>query len=241
MMIHWLLLRASSLPDEDDWLGPEERKVVARLKLPKRRSEWRLGRFVAKHALASLADIDSLDRIQIIAAEDGAPDAFIDGEPIDSSISISHREDAAACAIAPHTKVGCDLEAVEPRTSRFVNDFFTEGERAAVQRQPDAVRDRHIALTWSAKESALKVLRVGLRRDTRCVEVEIEDPETMETGWHLLSATVSPENRRLNGWWRHDEGVVLTVVCDEAPGERRPRPVEVQHRRKTERSRGKSQ
>jgi 4'-phosphopantetheinyl transferase len=234
MTIHWLLLRASSLPDEDDWLGLEERKVLTELKLPKRRSEWRLGRFVAKHALASFAGIDRLDRIQIIAAEDGAPEGFIDGKPIDSSISITHREDAAACAIAPNTKVGCDLEAVEPRTSRFVNDFFTERERAAMPEKPDAVRDRHIALTWSAKESALKVLRVGLRRDTRCVEVEIRDPETMEAGWHALSATLSPENRCLNGWWRHDEGVVLTVVCDETPdAPHQPRALEALHRMKT--------
>ena len=214
MTTRWLLLRAPSLPDGDDWLGPEEQKVLAGLKFPKRRSEWRLGRFVAKRALALIAGIDHLGRIQIIAADDGAPEAFIDGRRIDSTISITHRKDAAACAIAPDSRVGCDLEAIEPRTSRFVDDFFTERERAAVRRTRDALRVRHIALTWSAKESALKVLRVGLRRDTRSVEVAIGDPEATEAGWHALSATVNPENRALHGWWRDDDDVVLTVVCE---------------------------
>lgn len=214
MTIRWLLLRASASPEGDDWLGPEECKVQSELRLPKRRSEWRLGRFVAKRALSSLAGIERLDRIQIIAAEDGAPEAFIDGQGIDSSISISHREDAAACAIAPAARVGCDLEAVEPRSTRFVNDFFTNRERVAVQGTQHALRDRHVALTWSAKESALKVLRVGLRRDTRSVEVEIEDPESRDEGWHPLRATVSPEAQCFHGWWRQDEEAVFTIVCD---------------------------
>jgi len=214
MTIRWMLLRASALPEGDDWLGANERKVLAGLKFPKRRSDWRLGRFVAKQALASFTGIDRLERVEIIADEDGAPDPFIDGQAIESSISISHREDAAACAIAPDAQVGCDLEAVEPRSTRFINDFFTGRERTAVQQTPSALRDRHVALTWSAKESALKVLRVGLRRDTRRVEVEIDDPEATEEGWHPLRVTVSPEGHRFRGWWRQDEDLVLTVVRD---------------------------
>ena len=214
MTIRWMLLRASALPEGDDWLGANERKVLAGLKFPKRRSDWRLGRFVAKQALASSTGIDRLDRVEIIADEDGAPDPFIDGRAIESSISISHREDAAACAIAPDARVGCDLEVVEPRSTRFVNDFFTDLERTAVQQTPSPHRDRHVALTWSAKESALKVLRVGLRRDTRSVEVEIEDPESRDEGWHPLRATVSPEAQCFHGWWRQDEEAVFTIVCD---------------------------
>ncbi|MDH3818552.1 MAG: 4'-phosphopantetheinyl transferase superfamily protein, partial [Myxococcales bacterium] len=222
MTIGWMLLRASALPEGDDWLSAHERKVLAGLKFPKRRSDWRLGRFVAKQALASSTGIDRLDRVEIIADEDGAPDPFIDGKAIESSISISHREDAAACAIAPDARVGCDLEVVEQRSRRFVNDFFTDRERAAVQRTPSAHRDRHVALTWSAKESALKVLRVGLRRDTRRVEVEIEDPEATEENWHPLRVTVSPERRCFHGWWHQDEDLVLTVVCDVRGAETRP-------------------
>jgi 4'-phosphopantetheinyl transferase len=215
MTIRWLLLSQSALPEGDEWLGPEERKVLRGLRFPKRRAEWRLGRFVAKHAVSSFAGIDDFNRIQIIGAEDGAPEAWIDGKRADSDISISHRDGLAACVIAGGTRVGCDLEAVEPRSSRFVNDFFSTRERMAVEPTGGAHRDRLVALTWSAKESALKVLRVGLRRDTRSVEVEIDDVEAVETGWHPLRATVSPEGQTFRGWWRQEGVAVLTIVGDE--------------------------
>jgi 4'-phosphopantetheinyl transferase len=215
MTIRWRLLPASALPEGDDWLGPEEQKVLAGRRFLKRRSEWQLGRFVAKRAVASFAGIDELNRIQMIATEDGAPEAWIDRKRLDSGISISHREGLAACVISQRTGVGCDLEAVEPRSSRFVSDFFTERERMAVETTADAHRYRHVALTWSAKESALKVLRVGLRRDTRSVEVEIDDVETVETGWHPLRAGISPEGRTFRGWWRQEGELVLTIVGDE--------------------------
>ncbi|MBT8469798.1 MAG: 4'-phosphopantetheinyl transferase superfamily protein [Myxococcales bacterium] len=214
MTVRWLLLSASALPEGDGWLGPEERKVLRGLRFPKRRAEWRLGRFVAKQAFASIAAIDDFARIQIIAAEDGAPEAWIEGKKVGSEISISHREGLAACAMAEGTRVGCDLEAVEPRSSRFVNDFFTERERMAVETTDDAHRDRRVALTWSAKESALKALRVGLRRDTRSVEVEIDDVEAAETAWHPLRTTVRPERHVFRGWWRQEGKTVLTIIGD---------------------------
>jgi 4'-phosphopantetheinyl transferase len=170
---------------------------------------------VAKRTVSSFAGVVDLSRIQILAAEDGAPEAWIDGERADSGISISHRDRLAACVIAESTPVGCDLEAVEPRSSRFVNDFFTERERMAVETTADAHRARQVALTWSAKESALKLLRVGLRRDTRSVEVEIDDVEALEAGWHPLRATVSPEGQTFRGWWRQEDETVLTIVSDE--------------------------
>lgn len=230
MTIRWRLLSASALPEGDDWLGPDEQKVLAGLQFPKRRAEWRLGRFVAKPAVSWIAGIDDFNRIQIIGAEDGAPEAWIDGRRVSSEISISHREGLAACVIAQGTRVGCDLEAVEPRSSRFVKDFFTEQERRAVDTTAGAHRDRHVALTWSAKESALKDLRVGLRRDTRSVEVEIDDVEAVETCWHRLRATISPEGRTFRGWWRQEGAFVLTIVGDEetqwrsAPTNAEPEP-----------------
>ena len=215
MTIHWMLLRTSSVPEGDDWIGPREREVLSGLEYPKRRLEWRLGRYVAKLALTTLVGEDGLDRFQIIAADDGAPEAFRDGRPIDLPISITHREDVAVCAIAT-TGVGCDLEVVEPRTSRFVDDFFTTRERGAVLRTPPELVERRVALTWSAKESALKVLRVGLRRDTRSVEIDLADFNDAHAEWNPFTATVRPENRVLSGWWRADEDLVLTVVSEGA-------------------------
>ena len=67
--------------------------------------------------------------------------------------------------------MGCDLEMIEPRSDAFVADYFTVEEQALVARASAADRSRLLALLWSAKESALKALRAGLRLDTRCVIV----------------------------------------------------------------------
>ena len=69
--------------------------------------------------------------------------------------------------------VGCDLELVEPRSALFVRDYFTAAERERVAAAPAREHDELANLIWCAKESALKVLRTGLRRDTRSVEVEL--------------------------------------------------------------------
>lgn len=214
MTAGWLLLPSSSLPEGDDWLGPEEQRILTGLTFPKRRTEWRLGRFAAKRALVSIAQVDELRRIQILAAEDGAPEAFIDGRPAGFRISISHRGDVAACAVVPDGRVGCDLEAIETRTQGFIDDFFTAGECASIERTSRALRNRHVALIWSAKESVLKALRVGLRRDTRSVEVDVEIPETKELGWHRFLARSNPEKEGFEGLWRLEEKLVLTLVTD---------------------------
>lgn len=215
MEIQCLLCPTESVPPGDEWLGPDERAVQARLRLAKRRDAWRLGRFTAKKLLIGAERSDRLDQVQILAAEDGAPEAFVDGQPIPGSISITHRSGVAACVAADSAQVGCDLEAIEPRSQRFVDDFFTDHEREAARRVEPRLRDRFVALTWSAKESALKVLRVGLRRDTRSVEVELRHVDASHGTWLPVMTTVSPENRKLSGWWRLRGNLVLTVVSDD--------------------------
>jgi 4'-phosphopantetheinyl transferase len=211
MTMRWIQVDESCVPEDDDWLGPDEKKVLAGLGRAKRRREWRLGRYAAKKLVSSFTKTDEPARVQVVAAEDGAPDVFVDGDPLDVSLSISHRDGVAACTLSTDAVVGCDLEAVEPRTSRFVADFFTEHESALAERSPGEERDLRVALTWSAKESALKVLRVGLRRDTRDVEVELGDIRK-DDGWHPFEATLRPERRLLRGWWRRRQNLVLTVA-----------------------------
>lgn len=215
MTVHWLLLDVSALPDTDDWLGRDEKEILKGLRFPKRRGEWKLGRYTAKRALSSYAGVEDLARIEVIAAKDGAPEAFIDGRSVECAISISHREGVAACVLAQRGAVGCDLEAIEPRTTRFVNDFFTERERDEVETASDELRDLRVALTWSAKESTLKALRVGLRRDTRSVEIQLAGLAAPEPAWRSLQATLSPEAGTYRGWWRRFDGLVLTVLGDE--------------------------
>ena len=70
-----------------------------------------------------------------------------------------------------------------------------------------------LALLWSAKESGLKALRVGLRLDTRSVAVRVGgalEPDSGDGEWRKLQ--ISCRGRSFDGWWRQSGQVVRTVA-----------------------------
>ena len=67
-------------------------------------------------------------------------------------------------------------------------------------------------LLWSAKESALKALREGLRRDTRSVRVRLLDGGFDGTGWSALRVECAATSRLFSGHWRRIGSEVFTVV-----------------------------
>ncbi|MBW2526854.1 MAG: phosphopantetheinyl transferase, partial [Deltaproteobacteria bacterium] len=77
------------VPAGDEWLGPDEARVAGALRFPKRRGDWRLGRWTAKRAAAASGWAVPPDA-QILAAADGAPQVVSSGAPLPWSISISH-------------------------------------------------------------------------------------------------------------------------------------------------------
>jgi len=95
-----------------------------------------------------------------------------------------------------------------------VSDFFTAGEAARVAACAPAERDHLITLIWSAKESALKALRLGLREDLRRVEITVGDRAAAlgAPAWHPLQVTVPGPRPRLAGWWRTEASFIVTLV-----------------------------
>jgi 4'-phosphopantetheinyl transferase len=109
--------------------------------------------------------------------------------------------------------VGCDLELVEPRSEAFVRDWLTPTEQEVVF-GAERGEARHLLanLVWSAKESALKVLETGLRRDTRSVEVNLVEPAGREE-WARLVVRAE-EGTAFPGWWRRYGDFLLTFAAD---------------------------
>ena len=232
----WLALGEDALPAGDRWLAPEEAAFVAGLRYTKRRTEYLLRRLVTKHAVASVTgrptDAATLASIEVRNAPSGAPYVCVDGVPLAVGVSITDRAGWAVCVTcptAPRTAdsggaappvpghpVGCDLELVEPRTPGFVRDFLTETEQRLVDSHP-AGEERDVAanLIWSAKESALKLLRTGLRRDTRTLEVTPAAPRG--DGWGELTVHAR-EGTVFSGWWRREGRFLLTVAAQVAAG-----------------------
>jgi 4'-phosphopantetheinyl transferase len=222
MDVYWLEQTESDVPQENDWLSTTEAGFMDGLRFAQRRSAWRLGRWTAKRALAIYLNWSdsppALANIEIRPATSGAPMVFFDNTPAAASISLSHRNGTAICAVAPGAiELGCDLELIEPRSDAFIADYFTAEEQALVVGQPVADRPRFLALLWSAKESALKALRTGLRLDTRCVVVDPMNVSFDHHGWKPLDVRYAG-GRVFHGWWMDADNLVRTVVSAPPPG-----------------------
>jgi 4'-phosphopantetheinyl transferase len=225
-VIGWLKQASQDVPATDEWLSPSEQDVLARARVPKRRAEWRLGRWTAKRALllggsrlfraVRLPPVNgsraAWPRLEVRSDDGGAPVAFLDGEALPLCLSITHRAGHAGCVVGPdEVCAGCDIEVIERREDSFAEDFFTRHERALIALAAPRDRDLFTTLVWSAKESALKALRVGLRADTRSVDVHLL-PWLQRSGWTGLAVRVTEPPRLLSGWWKTEGDQVITVV-----------------------------
>jgi 4'-phosphopantetheinyl transferase len=224
MEAYWFEQSEADLPTADDWLSPSEAAQLSMMRIAKRRNDWRLGRWTAKNALALYllylkvpADPQILASIEIRPASSGAPEAFFQNKPAAVSISLSHCSGIAACAIACSRGVlGCDLEAIEPRSDAFVADYFTTAEQLFVAEASAVDRPLLVALLWSAKESALKALHEGLRLDTRNLIVSPSDVVFDFDGWSPI--VVRHTDRQIFcGWWQLADGMVRTLVAAPPP------------------------
>lgn len=220
--IYWLC-EANEGNDELSLLAPPEVAYLATLRAPKRRHDWLLGRRVAKrliHAVlvAQMGSAPPLNEIVVARHPDGWPRVSLptpmNVPPL--TLSISHSRDRAFCACTwgETQPLGCDIEAIEPRSPGFVADYFTAGERALMAA---AAEDQHATLAnaiWSGKEAALKAIRRGLAEDTRLVTC-LPSPSDIEDGWRPLIYRWEVTDRDLPplvGRWREAEGYVMTLA-----------------------------
>jgi 4'-phosphopantetheinyl transferase len=221
----WLAQGEHQVPEGVAWLSPRERSALAGIRFRKRHVEFLTRRWTAKRALATVLRRElstaALAGVEIVHQPGGAPCVRVDGRTADIDVSLSDRAGWAVCLIGPpggdSGPLGIDLEIVEPRSDAFVEDFFTASERAHVQRLPvRQARDEAANLIWSAKEAALKVLKVGLRADTRDVAVDLAGDRRPD-GWAPFKAT-GRDGASFPGWWRRD-GVFLLTIAGTTPCE----------------------
>lgn len=261
--LRWFACTEDQVPPGEGWLVPRERARLAEYRFPKRRSEYLLRRAAGKLAAAARLGLPArsdadLARIGVLNAVTGAPYIEVDGEDAGLALSLTDRAGAAVALVTPASTntgadddrrghaagvlagIGVDLEIVEPRSQGFVRDYLNPGEQDWVRRQALASDDGFDAaanLLWSAKESALKVAGVGLRADTRTVDVTVLTGARPD-GWARVTYDLVPERvargvdvppwwrgprpawwaGAIPGWWRRDGAFLLTIAsrtpCD---------------------------
>lgn len=206
MNVYWLEQAASDVPADLSWLSSMELSHLRTIRFAKRRADWLLGRWTAKHAVAAYLGFSSepiaLAQIEVQRQDSGAPQVFFQDEPAPVSISLSHRAGLGACSVAPpFAHIGCDLEIVEPHSDGFLTDYFTAVEQTMVVKANPVDRAWLLSLLWSVKESALKVLGAGLRLDTRDLTVGFPETAQSNKDGHLQNACSIPADSSRGNFW----------------------------------------
>ena len=207
-------------------LSPREEAILAGLTFLPRRRKWLLGRAAAKLLVRELlgSGVD-LASISVLNRSSGEPFVILEGQgEWTRAISLSHRGEAGLAA-APESfgsRIGADLETIAPRAPALVRQFFTEREAAVVASSGDEC-DEAVARIWSAKEAVLKLAGLGLRCDTRTIEVSLDAVSipgcpagfgaiAVKAGAEALSPAVAESMRVV---WRRVGDLVLTVAVAE--------------------------
>lgn len=210
----WLTRSLADLPAGDDWLSAREQVALAGLRAERRRADWRLGRWAAKAAIVAWSGA-SIGELEVVASDDGAPEALIDGEQAGAALSLSHRKGRALAVVADvGVAIGCDMEAVEPRSGAFVRTWLAPAERASVLAAGGAESARLANLIWTAKEAAAKARREGLRLDLRQAIVSLEWDRSSHGEWRPLGVHWDREAVTVRGWWREESSWIFAFVSD---------------------------
>jgi 4'-phosphopantetheinyl transferase len=233
-MFRYVLVHAHEHPSLEHgraWpglLSPREEQSLAGLAYLPRRRKWLLGRAAAKQLVRDISRDPALrdDTISVLNQPSGAPFVLVEGQggwPY--PISISHRNDIglAASPVEQRFHIGADVETIEPRDLALVRQFFTDGEAEFVD-GAGTDRDLIVARIWSAKEAVLKLLGLGLRLDTRAIEVNLVGNmfSGCPVGWLPIDVKLSPRSyikmplqpfrQSFRIVWRREQSHVFTVA-----------------------------
>jgi 4'-phosphopantetheinyl transferase len=101
MEVLWLEQTLADVASDDSWFSDIERLHLNSLRFPKRRSDWRLGRWTAKHGVAACLNLpnntETLAAIGIRPAASGAPEVFLSDKPAGVCISQSPGQRRGLC------------------------------------------------------------------------------------------------------------------------------------------------
>jgi 4'-phosphopantetheinyl transferase len=171
----WLLdLRPvpdAALASFGGWLDPSEALRLAGFVRPARRRQFVAGRVLARQALGQLLGIPARE-VRLFDSPGKAPVLALPGHER-VGLSISHSGHWVACAVSATSRLGLDVELLDPERDfdAMCAQAFGEEQQRWLQARPAASRVRDFYRMWSGAEARFKL-------QVPCAdEVELFHPE----------------------------------------------------------------
>jgi 4'-phosphopantetheinyl transferase len=173
------LLDADALTDEAlasyfAWLDASERERLARFQRPARRSQFLVGRVLARLALGHVLGVEP----SVIRLQDRPGSAPLLLSPLTpaAGFSISHSGRWVACAVSSGSKLGLDIEVVDENRDidALAAQAFDADQQAWLAARPPATQVRDFYSLWSRAEAQFKLgVPAGSRFDLSTPELAI--------------------------------------------------------------------
>lgn len=198
----------SALVGGADWLSAAELTELARIRDEKRRSQWTLGRLLAKRMIGDMLPVARSSDVQILSRAPGRgcrPRVWVNGERINWSLSISHTSRGVFVGLAASDELclGVDLAADVPLDDRFRQMWFTRDERSWLAKAPVG----RTSVLWALKEAAFKAGNSGQEWSPRQIEILPIDEENFQVT--LFGHRLSPRSVD----FRAIDGQLAATVC----------------------------
>ncbi|MBC3919843.1 4'-phosphopantetheinyl transferase superfamily protein [Undibacterium sp. CY18W] len=166
------------------WLGPTELQRYQRFVRPERQRQFLLGRILLRQSLSQLLDVP-VSALQLTECPGNAPQLDFPVCP-DLGFSLSHSGNWVACALSASTRLGLDIELLNPDRdfSALALHAFDAAENAWLQQQDAGNRMHDFYRLWTSREAHIK-LNAKLN-----AELNVENAECLHFPHPELSITL---------------------------------------------------
>ena len=171
------------LPDDDAWMGAQERERLARITHPQRRAQYRAGHGYARDLLARFGGGEP-SQWGLERDERGTPLALRNGKASGLHVSLSHSGGFIACAVAGQA-VGVDIECQmrERDLLTLAGSLYPEDFVRELAQCDAAVRKAKFFRRWTLDEAHGKADGRGLRMHALKTQAWQVAPQDVADGW----------------------------------------------------------
>ncbi|MBI3728161.1 MAG: 4'-phosphopantetheinyl transferase superfamily protein [Burkholderiales bacterium] len=139
------------------WLSSSEVQRYQRFIRPERQRQFLVGRILLRQALSGLLGLPATE-LEVIEQPGNAP-RLNDPELTHAGFSLSHSGSWVACAVSANSKLGLDIELLNPDRdfSALALQAFNADENDWLAQQDASDRVRDFYQLWTTKEAQIKL------------------------------------------------------------------------------------